>query len=213
MTIEVKDENIQIEKLSLGPFGTNTYILTCMKTNDSVVVDAPGEADTVIEHLQGTNVKYILITHHHPDHIMTLSELKEKLDVPVASHEADSAELPIKPDLLLKDGDTLTIGEIILEVIHTPGHTPGCICFKTGNYLISGDIIFESGPGKSWSPSDLKQIIESLNQKIFTLPDDTRIFPGHGNSTVLKKEKDEYEVFASKPYDPGLYGDIVWLKS
>ncbi|MBN2239297.1 MAG: MBL fold metallo-hydrolase [Dehalococcoidales bacterium] len=213
MAVAVKDESIQIEKLSLGPYGTNTYILTCLKTNECAVVDAPGEPDTLMEYLKDKNPKYILMTHNHMDHTMSLVELREKLGVPVVAHEADSDEFPLTPDIYLNDGDILDIGEIKLKVIHTPGHTPGCICFLAGKYLISGDTIFDGGPGKSWSGKELKQILESITTKIFTLPDDTQIFPGHGNSTVLKKEKAEYEVFAAKPHKAGLHGDIVWLKS
>jgi hydroxyacylglutathione hydrolase len=213
MTIEVKDDSLQIEKLSLGPYGTNAYIVTCLKTKASVLVDAPAKAKTIMEKLEGTEVKYILMTHNHMDHTGALVKLHSKLGVPLAAHEADAADLPVKPDMFLNDGDILSVGDLKMSVIHTPGHTPGCICFKVGKYLLSGDTIFNGGPGKSWSPADLKQVIESITTKIFTLPDDTQIFPGHGESTVLKTEKDAYAVFASKTHKPDLYGDIVWLTS
>lgn len=213
MTIIVKDNALQIERLTLGPYGTNAYIVTCLKTNAAVLVDAPAEANTLIQKLEGAEVKYILMTHNHPDHTGALKKLYSRLEVPLAAHEADAADLPVKPDIYLNGGDNLEVGNLNIEVIHTPGHTPGCLCFRVGKYLLSGDTIFDGGPGASWSPADLKQIIGSITTKVFTLPDDTQIFPGHGESTVLKKEKDEYAVFASKPHDPGLYGDIVWLTS
>jgi glyoxylase-like metal-dependent hydrolase (beta-lactamase superfamily II) len=121
--------------------------------------------------------------------------------------------MPVKPDILLNDGDILSLGNLEIRVIHTPGHTSGGLCFYTGNYLLAGDTIFKDGPGRTNSPAALTQIIESITQKIFPLPDETQIFPGHGDATVLKEEKDKYAVFASKPHDPKLCGDIVWLTS
>jgi glyoxylase-like metal-dependent hydrolase (beta-lactamase superfamily II) len=121
--------------------------------------------------------------------------------------------MPVKPDMLLNDNDILSVGNLEIRVIHTPGHTSGGLCFYTGNYLLAGDTIFKDGPGRTNSPAALKQIIESITQKIFTLPDETQIFPGHGDATVLKEEKAKYAVFASKSHDPKLCGDIVWLTS
>ncbi|MFC2002580.1 MBL fold metallo-hydrolase [Chloroflexota bacterium] len=213
MVVVAKDGNIQIERLELGFFGTNAYIMTCRKTGDSVVVDAPADASTMIERLKGTNPRYIMLTHSHMDHLGALSELQSKLKVPLAAHAADSKRLPSPPEILLNDGDTVSFGNIKLEVLHTPGHTPGSLCFKAGRYLIAGDTIFPGGPGKTGSPENLKQIIESITSKIFVLPDDTEIYPGHGDSTTVKKAKEEFAVFSSQPHDPNLCGDVLWLTS
>ena len=213
MSVIVQDDSIQIERLSLGPFGTNSYLLICQKTGASVIVDAPGDAEKVLKRLEGTHPKYILMTHNHMDHVDALAALKSALNVPLAAHEDDAGGLPVKPEQFLNDGDTISFGEIQLKVLHTPGHTPGSLCFLTGSYLISGDTIFPGGPGKTWSPDDFKKIVESLTNKIFTLPDETQVYPGHGDATVLKKEKHEFEAFSSKPHDPDLCGDVVWLSS
>jgi glyoxylase-like metal-dependent hydrolase (beta-lactamase superfamily II) len=213
MAIEVKNEIIQIERYELGPFGTNSYILTCLKTGDSVIVDAPGDAPKILGQLQHTNPKYILMTHNHMDHTGALAELKSALNVPIAAHAADVDRLPLTPDLMLTDGDGVTFGDIRFTVMHTPGHTPGSLCFYTEGYLISGDTLFPDGPGKTGSPADFKQIVESLQSKIFVLPEDTRVFPGHGGHTVLKKEKQAYEAFAARSHDPNLCGDVLWSKS
>lgn len=213
MSVIVKDDSILIERLSLGPFGTNSYLLICQKTGASVIVDAPGDAEKVIKQLEETHPKYILMTHNHMDHIDALAALKSAFNVPLAAHEDDASGLPVKPEQFLNDDDTISFGEIQLKVLHTPGHTPGSLCFLTDRYLISGDTIFPGGPGKTWSPQEFKKIVESLTNRIFTLPDETQVYPGHGDATVLKKEKYEFEVFSSRPHDPDLCGDVVWLSS
>ncbi|RJP56107.1 MAG: MBL fold metallo-hydrolase [Deltaproteobacteria bacterium] len=211
MTIVAKDGIVQIERLELGTFGTNAYIVVCQLTKDSALVDAPGEAPKVMERLRGTNPRYILITHDHWDHLGALSQLKSELKVPIAAHPADSANLPSVPEILLNDGDVVTFGNVKLGVLHTPGHTPGSICFLTGNYLLSGDTIFPGGPGKTSSPSAFEQIVESITNKIFVLPGDTQIFPGHGDSTLLEREKQQFEAFSSRPRKSNLCGDVLWL--
>jgi glyoxylase-like metal-dependent hydrolase (beta-lactamase superfamily II) len=208
-----KDDSIQIEKLELGPFGTNAYILICRQTGASVLVDAPGEAGKILMQLKGSDPKYILMTHNHMDHTGALAEVKSALNIPVAAHCDDAGNLPLKPDMLLNDGDVICAGNIHFTVLHTPGHTPGSLCFLTGNYLIAGDTIFPGGPGKTGSAADFKRILESLSSKIFVLPEDTRIYPGHGDSAVLRKEKQAFEAFSAGAHDPNLCGDVLWSSS
>ena len=208
-----KKESIRIERYELGPFGTNSYIMTCLKTGDCVVVDAPGDAPKIVGQLKRKNPRYILMTHNHMDHTGALAELKTTLDVPIAAHAADAGRLPVPPDTLLADGDIITFGDIRLAVMHTPGHTPGSLCFYTEGYLISGDTLFPGGPGKTGSPADFKQIVESLKNKIFILPGNTRVFPGHGEFAVLGKEKQAFEAFAARPHDANLCGDVLWSMS
>jgi len=213
MVVVAKDNNIQIERLELRPWGTNAYIIMCLQTGDSVLIDAPADASIIMKRLQCTNPKYILLTHSHMDHIGALSELRSRLKVPLAAHAADSARLPSPPEILLNDGDGVSFGKVKLAVLHTPGHTSGSLCFKIYKYLISGDTIFPGGPGKTSSPADLRQIVKSITDKILVLSDDTEIYPGHGDSTILKKERDEIAIFSSRPHDPNLCGDVLWLSS
>ncbi len=213
MTCVVRNEYIQIDRLTLGPFDTNSYILTCPLTGDSILVDAPAEASEILKALKGTTLRYILITHNHMDHIGALPGLKSKLRVPIGIHGLDAKGLSLPPEILLGDGENVSCGKTSLKVLHTPGHTPGSLCFLTGKHLVSGDTIFPGGPGKTYSPSGLKEIIESITRKIFILPDETGIYPGHGESTVLGKEKEEFAVFSSRSHDPNLFGDVLWRSS
>ena len=210
MSIIAEDDNIKIKKFSLGPYGTNTYIVMCQKTNESAVIDAPGDPEVVLKALNGSFPKYILMTHNHMDHTGALEKLKKELKVPVAAHPADASGLPVTPDLELKDQEMLAVGQLSLRVLHTPGHTPGSVCFLLDSYLISGDTLFPGGPGKTWSPEAFEQIISSLTQKVFTLPDNTRVFPGHGDPALVKTERDNYETFAAKEIDPKTCGDVSW---
>ncbi len=211
MTILVTNENIQIERLRLDPFGTNAYIVVCAQTGESVLIDAPAGAKAIINKLKGTNPKYLLLTHSHIDHVGALSEVYAELAIPLAAHARDAANLPVPPDVLLNDGDTISFGRMKLEVLHTPGHTPGSLCFRAGLHLISGDTIFAGGPGLTRSPAAFGQIVASITEKIFTLPDDTRIYPGHGDTTVLRGEKAQFSVFASCSHRPNLCGHVSWL--
>jgi glyoxylase-like metal-dependent hydrolase (beta-lactamase superfamily II) len=209
----VNEKDIRIEKLTLGPYETNTYIVACQKTRHSLVIDAPARASEIIAVLEDTQPKYILLTHDHYDHTGVIVSLRSRLKVPLATHELDSFQLKTPPEILLKDGDSLKLGNLKIEVMHTPGHTPGGLSFKIGKYLFVGDTIFPGGPGHTETPEDFKQIITSITQKIFRLPDDTVLLPGHGDGTTVKKAKEEYTAFASKPHGDTLYGDVTWLPS
>jgi len=209
----IDEKDIRIERLVLSPYETNCYIAVCKKTQNSLVADAPADASSIIAALQGTIPKYILLTHDHFDHTGTLTSLRTRLKAPLAAHTADAASLKTPPEIIADDGGTLSLGKLKIEIMHTPGHTPGSMCFKIGKYLISGDTIFPGGPGHTESPEEFKQIIESITTKILTLPDDTVILPGHGDSTTVKKSREEYTVFASRKHAGDLFGDVLWLSS
>ncbi len=210
MAIIVNDSFVRVAKLTLGPYETNTYIVVCNKTGESLVVDAPAGASEIVAALQGTQAKYILLTHDHFDHTGVMTSLRSRLRVPLATHEASSWQLKTPPEIILKDGDILTLGKLNVEVLHTPGHTPGSLCFKVGKYLFAGDTIFPGGPGHTDSPEDFKQILDSITGRILKLPGETLIWPGHGDGTTIGKAKAEYTVFASHPHPPDLFGDVLW---
>jgi glyoxylase-like metal-dependent hydrolase (beta-lactamase superfamily II) len=207
------NQNLKITRLETSPYGTNTYIVTCVAGQESVLIDAPGEAKKVFRALEKSAPRYLLITHSHFDHTGAMKALIKELKIPVAAHTADANRLPLTPDLYLEDGNELTFGRQKIQVLHTPGHTPGSLCFFLQDKLFSGDTIFPHGPGRTPDPAAFKQIIASLENKIFKLPDETEVLPGHGETTILGKEKAEYAVFSAKSHSPVLCGDVLWLSS
>ncbi len=212
MPMVAENKAVRIVQLDVGGgMVSNAYMIVCRETKESVIVDTPGDAAKILYQAAGTQVKCILITHNHGDHLGGLVAVKVALGVPVAAHPLDGGGLPLTPDMKLNDGDTIKFGKVELKVLHTPGHTPGGVCFVTGEYLVSGDTLFPGGPGRTGSPEALKQIIESITDKLLGLDDDTQVFSGHGDPTVLKKEKEEIAVFKSRTHDPNLCGDVLWL--
>lgn len=213
MSVVERNSHIQIRKIETSPYGTNAYILICQVTHECVLIDAPGETEKIVAGLEGMNPISILITHSHFDHTGALRELKDRLDITVGAHPDDAGRLPLEPDVYLNDRETVSFGEINLEVLHTPGHTPGSLCFIYDRYLFSGDTLFPAGPGRTATPAALEKIIKSLRKKIFVLPENTLVYPGHGASTILKKEKNEFAIFSSRTHPPNLCGDVLWLSS
>lgn len=204
---------VRIARCELGPYGANAYVVTCVQTRASVLIDAPAEAEKLLQALEGTTPGRILITHGHPDHLGALSALRASLHAPVLVHRRDAHDLPVAADGFVEDGDRVECGEVRLQVIHTPGHTEGSICLYSKGVLISGDTLFPGGPGRTRSPRDLSRILESIRLRILPLPADTKVLPGHGESTVLGKEKPSIEAFLARPHDPGLCGDVMWETS
>jgi hydroxyacylglutathione hydrolase len=214
MQIIVDNNDLKIKKMELGRFATNAYVVICPKTSKSALIDVPDGVPTILENLEGTNIEFILLTHNHLDHIEGLSAITGKVQAALAVHPADSPMwLPSAPDISLSDNDIINVGDIKIECLYTPGHTPGSMVFKIGEYLLSGDTIFPGGPGRTPGPSQFKQIVKSITEKVFVLPDSTQVFPGHGGPTVLKREKEEFAFFSSKIHDPELSGDVTWLNS
>jgi glyoxylase-like metal-dependent hydrolase (beta-lactamase superfamily II) len=214
MEVVTDTPQLRIEKMELGSWATNSYIIQCSRTGKCALVDVPPGALTIIKELAGRVPECVLLTHNHVDHIAGLQAFRNRLNVPLAVHTLDNREwLPFSPEILLKDGQSIRIGDLEVEVLHTPGHTPGSVSFKTGRYLIAGDTLFPGGPGRTTTPQDFAQILETIEKKILPLPDDTQVYPGHGVHTSVREARLEYAGFKSRPHPEGLFGDIEWKTS
>ncbi len=207
------DGEIQIRKIVTGAYENNCYLAICPKTNESVIIDAPAEAEKILKQAEGTEVKAVLFTHTHFDHIGCFKELKTALKVPMVVHPADADQLPEPPDQLFEHEGIFSFGAITFRTIHVPGHTPGGTSLLWGKHLFSGDTLFPGGPGMTTSPENFRQLVKSLGERTFVLPEDTNVYPGHGVETVLGNEKKQYEAFKQHSHPPDLCGNVLWLSS
>ncbi len=209
---------MKVERRTVGPIETNCYVAECEKTREAIIVD-PGfmksEAQAFIDEIKerGLKVKYIVNTHGHDDHTSGNTAIKEATNAKVLIHEADARMLtPFSlnhpktrnnmtesqaADQLLKEGDIIEAGNIRLTVIHTPGHTKGSISLhsQNDNVVFTGDTLFAQSIGRTDFPGgSYTDIMRSLKTKLAKLPDQTVVYPGHGETTTIGKEK------ASNPF-------------
>jgi glyoxylase-like metal-dependent hydrolase (beta-lactamase superfamily II) len=199
---------VKVTKLSLGVFDNNCYILSFQ--GHGVIIDPGAEPEQIFKAIYSLKIDKIIITHGHFDHFGALKEVKSKTGAPVVIHAQDANLLPIPPEERLGDKAIIYCGDKELRVIHTPGHTPGSISILVGDSLFVGDTVFPGGPGKTSSPAAFKRIIQSIEQKILTLPPQTIIYPGHGKETNVAKTKEEYQIFKRRGYPKDLFGEVTW---
>jgi glyoxylase-like metal-dependent hydrolase (beta-lactamase superfamily II) len=180
----------ELKQFSVGPMDNNVYILVDPDSGECVLFDAPTEAGRILDALQGTTLRYILMTHADLDHVGALDEVRRATGAEVGAHRLEAHRMPSPPDFEINDGDVIRFGNVELRALHTPGHAPGSLSFVVGDILIAGDTLFPGGPGGTSGPhQDFNQIIESIRTKLFTLPDETRVYPGHGGSTTIGNER------------------------
>ena len=175
---------------NVGPHENNIFIVADTVAREAYVIDAGYEPERVAEAASGLRVRGILVTHGHRDHHEHVGRLRELLGAPVGIGADDAAMLDQQPDWLIGDGQTFAFGTHALEAIHTPGHTPGSTCFLIGAHLFTGDTLFPGGPGNTQrDPQRFARIIQSLRERLFTLPDETAVYPGHGRDTTIGQER------------------------
>jgi glyoxylase-like metal-dependent hydrolase (beta-lactamase superfamily II) len=175
-----------------GPMENNVYLLVTPQTREAVLIDASDDAERLAEEVAKlrARVRMILLTHGHADHWGALGQLRDTWGVPVGIHLADADMLPLTPNFALDDVQRIGLGSGEIHVLHTPGHTPGGVCFLAGGCLFSGDTLFPGGPGATKQPlGDFPLIMTSLREKLFVLPDSTLVLPGHGKSTTIGNER------------------------
>jgi glyoxylase-like metal-dependent hydrolase (beta-lactamase superfamily II) len=175
---------------NIGPYENNIFIVSDEASREGYVLDAGFEPEAIASAAEGLNVKAIIVTHGHRDHHENVAALKALLHVPVAIGMDDAAQLSVEPDFLIVDQQSFSFGSHTLTAIHTPGHTPGSTCFLYDNHLFSGDTLFPGGPGNTQNdPVRFERIIGSVRDRLFTLPDETVVHPGHGRDTTIGAER------------------------
>ena len=199
---------MKIIKLEVGQLGANCYIVYCEKTLQGMVVDPGGDGDKILSILrrEKITVTAIVNTHGHADHIGGNDEVKVGTGAPILIHEEDGKMLGSAQgnlsmyigrnlicqaaDRLLKDGDTITVGEMQFKILHTPGHTLGGICIYGNDIVFSGDTLFEQSIGRTDFPGGSHpELLSSIKNKLFVLADDTVVLPGHGGNTTIGVER------------------------
>lgn len=189
-------DRIEVDKFEVGNMENNCYLATDPESRAALMVDAPWEPATILARCRDLDVKMIVLTHGHGDHVQALERVHDALGVPVGCHADDAAMMPVGPDFLINEGDTLDVGSLTLHALHTPGHTPGGLCLYfdpddgTPVHLFTGDTLFPGGPGNTKQPlGDFDVIIDSIEDKLFAFDDSTYVYPGHGLDTTIGAER------------------------
>jgi len=199
-----------LKLFTVGPFASNCYIVGSESSKRGIIIDPGAEAKPILKTVNdlGLTISLIVVTHMHFDHVGALTPVKEGTGAKFALHEAETAaglgvfsrmlssmtggsfsQLP-KPDRLLKEGDTIDIDGLHFIVLHTPGHSPGGISLYGNGVLFSGDTLFNYGIGRTDFPGcSYDQLMDSIQNKLMTLPDETIVYPGHGPSTTIGEER------------------------
>lgn len=200
--------SVTVDSLALGPVSANTYIITDDATGETAVIDAGACTDELLDKLNGKNVRYILLTHGHYDHILGVPALKAHTGAEVLIHKADAdcfwdtekslasfdhsfSQTPMKADRLLSDGEEIHLGETVLSVLHTPGHTKGGVCYidYQDRLIFSGDTLFCLTAGRTDFPGgSFEELMASLIT-LRNLPGDYIVYPGHNRATTLEHER------------------------
>jgi hydroxyacylglutathione hydrolase len=196
-----------LHKMELGSFGTNCYIVGDEVSKEGMIIDPGDDGSDIMKQVKalGLTIKLIVLTHSHIDHIGGLAEVKKATGAEIAIHESEAPFLlkqpwrldfmpPTPPSppagRLLKEGDIITVGKLKFKVLHTPGHTIGGICLLGDGVLFSGDTLFNFSVGRADFPgSDYQQELNSIRTKLMTLPDATKVYPGHGPASTIGTER------------------------
>ena len=185
-----EDTDVRVDKFVVGPFENNVFVVRDKRSGDAVLIDAANEHDLLLDVARATGVRRVLTTHGHWDHIQAVTAMRDAgLDVGIAA--ADAAMLP-SYDFVIPDDEQYGVGDLRMRSIHTPGHTAGSTSFLLEGkpLLFTGDTLFPGGPGNTSTPgASFEQILASIDRRLFTLPADLIVLPGHGLDTTLGEER------------------------
>lgn len=189
-------DQLSITKVAVDEkMSNNCYLLRCTKTGEQLLVDAAAEPRVLLDLVGDGGLAAVVTTHQHWDHHRALADVVAVHAPRTAAGEADADGLPVPPDVLLRHGDTVRVGELALDVVGLRGHTPGSVALALTDgagtvHLLTGDSLFPGGPGKTSSPEDFASLMDDLEQRVFAVyPDGTHVHPGHGDSTTLGQER------------------------
>ncbi len=192
-----------IIKVSVGPMDNNAYLITCSETGETLLIDAANDADDLVALIREHAPKLALIvtSHQHWDHWQALEAVADATGAPTAAHEIDADPLPVKPDRLLKNGDTVQVGKLTFDVIHLRGHTPGSVALALSGpaageatQLFTGDCLFPGGLGRTTKSAAFDSLFHDVTTRVFDVYSDTTVvYPGHGDDTTLGAERPHLE--------------------
>jgi glyoxylase-like metal-dependent hydrolase (beta-lactamase superfamily II) len=186
---------LRITKVAVGPMDNNAYLLECPATGERALIDAANDAGTLLALIGDGGLARVITTHRHGDHWQALGEVVRATAARTAAGRDDVEGIPVPTDEPLADGDEVPVGQARLTVIHLVGHTPGSVALlyrEPGGrpHLFTGDSLFPGGPGRTTGPGDFTTLMDDLEAKVFgVLPDDTWVYPGHGDDTMLGAER------------------------
>lgn len=189
---ELKD--LMITKIAVGPMDNNAYLLRCRATDEQLLIDAANEADTLLGMIGDDGIASVVTTHQHGDHWQALAAVVAATHARTYAGRDDADGIPVPTDVPVDDGDVIRVGHVELTARHLVGHTPGSIALVYDDphghpHVFTGDCLFPGGPGRTTRPQDFESLMSGLEAKVFVLPDETWIYPGHGNDTTLGAER------------------------
>lgn len=195
----------------MGPFGNNAYIVRDVDAGASLLVDMPLDERPLLEAVAAEGgVRTIVATHWHQDHWMTYDAMRRATSAPVLVGEREINIPEERIDGRISDGDELHVGSVRVTVLHTPGHTPGSISLRVGRVVITGDTLFDGGPGRTFARGDLETLLASIAAKLLPLPEETTVLPGHGEATTIAHSRRGYDAYLRRPLRSGHFGDVEW---
>ena len=210
-----EDGGVRIVQVGpMGPYGNNAYIVRDVGAGKSLLVDMPLDEGPLLAAIAAEGgVQQVIATHWHPDHWATYDAVRAATGAPVHVGAAEVNLAEERIDGRLEDGAEVRVGSIRVGIIHTPGHTPGSISLRVGGAVISGDTLFEGGPGKTFAAGDLETIIASIESRLLPLPPETVVLPGHGGSTTIERSRGGVAAYRRSPKPAGFHGDVEWPAS